>query len=139
MRQKSSSIASRACGNIQWVSHLCVMVGVLLLVSCSEKDSIPEGFERLGGDKNAHFVYVHEKYLGDKIQQRAAGKAICGKYGHEDYCEVYMWKDKDKVQLQLPIHKGVTSIGMYSQKNGRVRLRVLKDRMAALKEEQEEL
>ncbi len=107
--------------------HFALWALLLTLGGCGEEPSaIPEGFERVSGQGAAHFVYVDPNFLGDRILQRAAGKAICEQSGHYDYCEVYMWKNRDDVAEKLPIVVQGDAIGIYSQKGGKVTLKSLR-------------
>ena len=40
---------------------------------------LPDGFEWISSDRQAHFLYVAERHRGEKIAQREAGKKLCTK------------------------------------------------------------
>lgn len=104
---------------------LSVLAISVVLASCGDGDSTPEGFEIVATEGNTFFVHVDAEFLDDKTGQRAAGKAICEQSGKEKYCEIYMWADREKVQTKLPITKDGSAIGMYTMKDGEVKLKVL--------------
>lgn len=104
-----------------------ITVAILILSACEEekKADILEGFERLGGEGAIHFVYVHQDKIGDRKAQRDAGMKICNDYGHTDYCEVYMWKERNKVATKLPFHRYNAPMGVFEIKNGRADLKTM--------------
>lgn len=107
-------------------SAVAFILLALAVGGCDDKPlAVPEGFERLGGEKAAHFVYVDPKHAGDRLLQRQAGKAICELHGNTDYCEVYMWDKKENVAAQLPVNPVGQNFGLYEIKDGRVKLKPL--------------
>jgi len=110
------------------MKKIFIIMVLLVLGACEENEEtvIPEGFERLGGQGPAHFVYVHKEMVGNRIMQREAGSKICKKYEDNDYCEVYMWKDKNKVAKKLPFRGDEIPIGVFKIKNGKKDLKALR-------------
>lgn len=108
------------------VVRILFLAVMLFLISCEKKAEIPEGFELVASDGWAHFVYVSRPdNINDKLKQRTAGKAICELKNTVDYCEVYMWSDRTQVVKNLPIMNKDTIIGLYKQKDGKVRLKAI--------------
>lgn len=102
-----------------------MLVPVVIISGCGDEDGSEKQYERIGGAGNTHFVYVEPELAGDKTGQRAIGKEVCEEYKDVDYCEVYMWDNKDNVQTSLPIMKTSVPMGLYTNKKGEVKLKVL--------------
>lgn len=78
-------------------------------------------------DGRTHFVYVSEKFWGDRVEQKEAGRIICFKlYQHSDYCEVHFYSNKNDIPRKFPIINRTESIGVYEIKNGKEVFKLLK-------------
>jgi Tfp pilus assembly protein PilP len=103
-----------------------VLIALLVLVGCEKKSQLPSGFELIGTDGNAHFVYVAPENYGEKVRQREAGRIICTEiFDNKDYCEVYYWKEKKDVPVKFPIVNRKTLIGLYKMKGEQITLKAL--------------
>lgn len=82
-------------------------------------------YEHMAVQGATHFVYVSDKIAGNRQYQKMLGSKICTEYKHYHYCEVYMWKNKSAIKVQLPVIRGPNLLGLYKQKNGKQTLRKL--------------
>lgn len=106
---------------------LMMLFTLVVTTSCEERNTLDEGYEWISNEGRAHFIWVGEEHLGDKVSQRNAGRIICTKmFQHGDYCEVYMWSDKEDVPKGFPLINRRTMIGKFEMKNGEVKLNPLR-------------
>ena len=99
---------------------------ILIFSSCNKEAKLPEGFEEVSKDGRSHFLYVTGEAIGNRMDQREAGRAICKSlYKEQDYCEVYLFDNKDAIPKSFPIMNRVKSIGTYKLKDGKEEFRVL--------------
>jgi hypothetical protein len=104
---------------------------IIILISGCKKEPVylPVGFEHISQDGPSHFVYVHEEFLGQKLQQKDAGRIICKKiFVKEQYCEVYYFEHKQEVPLKFPITDRINPFGLFEFKNGREKFKLLGDK-----------
>lgn len=109
------------------MKYSAIVTMLSLLAACGGEKTVPEGAELVGSEGPIHFVYVDPSVVGDLIRQREIGLGICEFKNTVDYCEVYMWAERDKVLTSTPMHRqeGVQR-AKYSIKNGRADLYALK-------------
>lgn len=102
----------------------------IFLFSCEEEAAkIPSGFEHISKDGKAHFIYVKPDYLGDKVQQRDAGRTICRDvFKDENYCELYYFSRREEVPTKFPIMGRIRPIGYFEMKGGKEKFKVLSDK-----------
>jgi sarcosine oxidase delta subunit len=109
--------------------YLIIIAVILVFSACEkEKGKLPEGFEWVGRDGRTHFAYVHKEYIGDKIFQREAGRIVCGEmFQHQDYCEIFMWSNRNSIPKRLPVINRKEIIGIFEMKGETLKLKALKD------------
>jgi len=98
-----------------------VILCISALSACDNIPDMPDGFERLGGEKAHHFVHVHKEWIDEKMPQRRACEDICKIYGDMDYCEVIFWKKRKDVQTSLPIKNRKVRVGKCSLRDGKIK------------------
>ncbi len=106
---------------------------VILISGCkfgdAEKEDNPdaqEGFQIISNDGNAHFLYLDEKYWGDKMKQIVVGQRLCTNvFKQKDYCEVYYFSSKTDIPTKFPILGRLNPVGVYESKYGDRRLKLL--------------
>jgi len=101
--------------------------GMFLLSACEDNtDHLLKYYEHRGVQGNTHFVYIKRELVQDKMLQREIGKKICLDFGNTDYCEIYFWDNPRKVATRLPVANRKDVVSIYSWKNGKVRLNLLR-------------
>ncbi len=107
--------------------YLLTLFLLVFVVSCDEGAAkIPTGYEHVSKDRRSHFIYVKPDKIGEKVNQREAGRIICTEVFQEsDYCEVYYFSRKEEVPTKFPIMNRIRPIGYYEIKNGKEKFKVL--------------
>lgn len=99
---------------------------VFLIAACDDDKKLPDGYKLISIDGNSYFVYMPEKYIGDKTSQREAGKIVCvDLYKSGDYCDVYFWTNMEDIPKKFPIVNRKTMIGLFQMRDNKLRLRPL--------------
>jgi hypothetical protein len=117
------------CMGRVWGTVLSASLAVLILVGCDDEDKkAASGFERIGGEANAHFVYLDQSRYGQnkknnkdmKSLQMRDSRRLCREYGNDDYCDVYIWTDRKEVADSLPLRQRDAQVGWFAMRDGKM-------------------